>query len=82
MLIRPGEKALEHAIDQAGIKLVHLIPAQSEAVHRAGGKVFNQHVGGPEQIARDSGTVLVLEVDTDTALVAIEIREEAGGKPL
>ena len=59
---------------------MHRIPAKPEPLHRARAEILDQHIGVAHEVLRDRQPIGRFRVDADAALVAIEIREEAGGE--
>ncbi len=69
-------EALRVGVDEAGVPrgdvgVVHAEPAQRTRAH-----VRDQHVGGVDQLERLLALLLVLQVEGDTALVAVHVQVE------
>ena len=65
----------DRAVDETGILLAQALVADAEAVEHAGAEGLEQHVVLAGQAQQHVAPALVLEVDPDRALVAVE-REE------
>jgi len=71
VLVRPGKKALERAVNQFRLRLLQRVVSKTQLVHRAGPEVFGHHVGALDQLQHDIAALLRLEVDRDALLVAV-----------
>ena len=68
-------EAGERRIDQAGIDRGEVPGSQSQAIHHAGAIVFHQHVALLRELEKDGPAALVLEVERQAALVAVDAEE-------
>src|SRR5208282_165405 len=66
------------AIDDLGIGATNVGVADSEAVGDTGSIVLDQSVGLNREPAHEVAAVLLLDVDHDAALVAVEVQERRG----
>ena len=82
MLVGSGEEPLQRAVDQPRVQRVHGVPTETEAIHRAGAEILDQHIGVAHQVLRHRQPVRRFHVDADAALVAVEVGEEAGGETM
>ena len=62
----------DRAIHQPGIARLQCLVAQAQAVHHAGTVVFDQHIDGERQLARQLQVTGVFQIQGHGALVAIE----------
>ena len=70
-------EARGRGVDQLGILLVQGVPAVAQLLHRAGPEVLDDHVGLFEQLLEDLALLVVLEVERDAFLAAVD-RGEVG----
>ncbi|MGY4460118.1 hypothetical protein ACVWYI_004078 [Bradyrhizobium sp. LB13.1] len=79
VLVRTGTaEARQRAIDQRREFFVQRLVSEAEALHRAGRKVLDQHVGVRDQPSQHRFAAVGLEVQHDAALVAVHHQE--GGR--
>ena len=77
--VGPGvAEARARRIDKPGEARMQRLPAIAEALHRAGAKVLDHHVGVRQQVLEDRAVAVVLEVEGDALLAAVD-RHEVGG---
>ncbi|CPP13640.1 Uncharacterised protein [Bordetella pertussis] len=69
-------------VHQAGIALARLFVAQAQAGHDAGPVAFYQHVGLVDQRQRLAPLRVVLQVERDARLAAVEVAEQHAGAAL
>src|SRR4029079_18394041 len=65
VLVGAGAEAFDRSDDHAWGGLVDVVPRQSHAIERAGGKIFNQHVAVLDQPLEDFLALGMLAVDRD-----------------
>ena len=70
-------EARGRGVDQLGILLVQRFPAIAQLLHRAGPEVLDDDVGLFEQLLEDLALLVVLEVERDAFLAAVD-RGEVG----
>src|SRR6266508_2800370 len=58
-------------IDDFGIQLAGIVIIQTEPLHDAGAIVLDHDIGGSNELPRDRHTGRLLQIDDDTALIAI-----------
>ena len=76
--VRAGvAEARGRGVDQLGIPLVQRVPAVAQLLHRAGPEVLDDDVGLLEQLLEDRAVLVVLEVERDRFLAAVD-RGEVG----
>src|SRR4029453_13441962 len=73
-----GAKALDLAIDDAGVDLLDRVIAEPEALDRAGRHVFDRDIGLFQQGAYDLQTARRFEVQRQRLLVGVELVEIPG----
>ncbi|MNQ87578.1 hypothetical protein D3C85_1028070 [compost metagenome] len=76
------QKALQAGVDEPRIGPAERLVAQVQALHRIGREILHQHVRRLDQLQQDRASALVLQVNGNAALVAVEIAEVAGPEPL
>ncbi len=77
----PGAEAGDRAVDQPGVRGGERPRREPEALERPGLEVVDEDVGAPGELAGELGVVVVLEVERDRALVAVD-GEEVGRGPV
>jgi hypothetical protein len=65
----------------AWIHGLHVFVAQTQAIHRAGSEVLNDHIRRLNQLANHLESFCALQIHRDASLIAIEVAEIAGTKP-
>ena len=80
LLVRPGQEALERAIDQARIDLLEILRPQPALGHRVRREVLDQHVGRLQQLHQHRPALGRIGVERQALLVAVEVAEEAGAE--
>jgi len=73
-LVGPRQEALQGAVDEPRVAGGELVGAEAQAVHRAGGEVLHEDVGGLEEPVRGVEAPGVLHVQHHALLVAVEER--------
>jgi hypothetical protein len=68
VLTEPGNAA----VDQPRVQPLHRLVAEPQPGHHAGAEVLDQHVGAGDEFARDAAVGLVVQVERDAALAAVE----------
>ncbi len=68
-------EAADSGVDQRGLSFMKLFVTKAETVHRPGSRVLDQGIGSVDQLEQRRTISLVLEVQNDAALVAIDARE-------
>src|SRR5580704_437775 len=70
-----GTEAFDRGEDDARVDLADALPGEALAVERAGAEVFGQYVSTLDQFDQDALALFRLDIQCDTAFVAIEHRE-------
>jgi len=78
MLVRPGQKTLFRTINQTRILFRQHLVTEPEPVHRAGPEIFDDHVGIFCKAQRDVAPFFGLQINAQTALIAVVHGEVAG----
>ena len=66
------------AIDQARVDLAQHLPADAEAIHHAGRKILDQHVGLGDQCQEDLLAARLLEIEHHQLLVGVQHDQRIG----
>ena len=81
-LVWPGlTKPCHRAIDDAFVELVERFVVDAESFHNAGSHLLHDDIGVPRERVKNLAGALVLEIEPDAALVAIQ-RIVLGAAPL
>jgi hypothetical protein len=80
MLVGAGEIALEREKDEARVQRRELLVAAAQPLHRTRPVILQHNIRARDQAVNHRPTFLPLQVDRETALVAVERGEEPGAK--
>ena len=65
-------------VDQGRVAVLEVVPAVAELLHRAGAEILSHHVGTGQQRLEDGAVAIVLEVERNALLAAVD-GDEIGG---
>ena len=80
VLVRAAEETFQRAIDQPRILLRKIVVAAAKPLHGTGREIFENDVGLFRQPIDQCPSFVVLQIDREAALVAVECGEETGGE--
>ena len=80
LLVRPGQKAFQRAIDQPRVDLRQVLGPQPALGHRARREILDHHVGRLQELHQDRPALGRIGVERQALLVAVEVAEEAGAE--